>query len=189
VVEGVKFALGSTIVMRREVLERIGGFPVLADYLADDFLLGHYTANEGHEVVLSECVVEHVSSPDTFVAMLRHQLRWGRSTRISRPWGYRGLILTYGTATATMAMVALGFTNFSLWLMAATVVARYLPVFLIGVYGMKDRALARYFWLVPIQDLVTFGVWVMSFVGDEIEWRGVKLRVLPGGKLALPDEA
>jgi ceramide glucosyltransferase len=189
VLEGVKFALGSTIVMRREALERIGGFPALADYLADDFLLGHYTANGGYEVVLSDCVVEHVSAPDTFATMLRHQLRWGRSTRISRPWGYRGLILTYGTATATMALMAFGFSSFSLRLFAATMIARYLPVFLIGVYGLKDRALARYFWLVPIQDLITFGVWVVSFVGNEVEWRGVKLRVLPGGKLTLPDEA
>ena len=185
--EGIKFALGATIAMRRELLERIGGFPALADYLADDYLLGNYAANEGLEVVLSDCVVEHVSGPDTFAAMLKHQLRWGRSTRISRPRGYRGLVLTYGTATALIALLAWDFSNFALWLLAATMSARFLPVFVIGVYGLKDRALARYFWLVPIRDLIAFGVWVVSLAGDEVEWRGVKFRVLPGGKLAPPD--
>ncbi|MGH9851194.1 MAG: bacteriohopanetetrol glucosamine biosynthesis glycosyltransferase HpnI [Blastocatellia bacterium] len=182
--EGIAFALGSTIVMRRELLERIGGFPAVANFLADDFLLGNFTAREGYEVLLSDCVVEHASEPDTMSAMLKHQLRWGCSTRISRPWGYRGLILTYGTATSLMALLAWNFAGFALWLFAATMLIRLLPAFVVGVWGLRDYALARYFWLVPLRDLITFGVWVASFFGDEVEWRGTKFRVAPGGKLA-----
>ena len=185
--EGIAFALGSTIVVRREVLECIGGFPAVADYLADDFVLGNQTAKLGYEIVLSDCVVEHVSAPDTMATMLKHQLRWGRSTRISRPWGYRGLILTYGTATALLALLAWNFSSFGWWLLAATMFVRFLPVFVVGVYGLKDRTLAKFFWLVPLRDLVTFGVWLASFVGDEIHWRSVDFRVLPDGKLTLPN--
>jgi ceramide glucosyltransferase len=182
--EGIAFALGSTIVMRRDLLERIGGFHALADYLADDFLLGNYTTREGYEVVLSDCVVEHVANHETMGAMLKHQLRWGRSTRISRPWGYRGLILTYGTATSLLALLAWNFASFAWWLFAATMLIRFLPVFVVGVWGLKDYVLARYFWLVPIRDLITFGIWILSFFGDEIEWRGVNFRVLKDGRLA-----
>jgi ceramide glucosyltransferase len=182
--EGIAFTLGSTMVMRRDLLEGLGGFPAIADYLADDFILGNWTARAGYEVVLSDCVVEHVAGPDTMRAMLTHQLRWGRSTRISRPWGYRGLVLTYGTATALLALPAWNFSAFGWRLLAATLVARFLPVFLVGVVGLKDRALASYGWLVPIRDLLAFGVWLVSFVGDEIEWRGARFRVLPSGKLA-----
>lgn len=187
--EGIAFALGSTIVMRRGLLERVGGFPALADYLADDFLLGSYTAREGYEVVLSDYVVEHVAGPDTFATMLKHQLRWGRSIRVSRPWSYCGLILTYGVATSLAALFAWNFSAFALWLFAATTLIRFLPVFTVGVWGLKDFTLARYFWLTPLRDLITFGVWLFSFVGDEIEWRGAKFRVAPGGKLAPPDRA
>lgn len=182
--EGIAFALGSTIVMRRSILERMGGFPAVADYLADDFVLGNSTAKLGYEVVLSDCVVDHISGPDTMATMLKHQLRWGRSTRISRPWGYRGLILTYGTATSLLALAAWNFACFGWWLLAATMVVRFLPVFVVGVYGLKDQMLARWFWLVPVRDLITFGIWIASFVGDEIHWRGVNFRVLPDGKLA-----
>ncbi len=182
--EGIAFALGSTIVMRRSILERMGGFPAVADYLADDFVLGNSTAKLGYEVVLSDCVVDHISGPDTMATMLKHQLRWGRSTRISRPWGYRGLILTYGTATSLLALVAWNFACFGWWLLAVTMVVRFLPVFVVGVYGLKDQMLARWFWLVPVRDLITFGIWIASFVGDEIHWRGVNFRVLPDGKLA-----
>ncbi|HKE04104.1 MAG TPA: bacteriohopanetetrol glucosamine biosynthesis glycosyltransferase HpnI [Blastocatellia bacterium] len=185
--EGVKFAFGSTIAMRRELLERMGGFHALSDYLADDFLLGNYAAKEGQEVVLSDCVVEHVSASDTFASMLRRQLRWARTIRVSRPRGYRWMILTYGTATSLAATLACGFSSLALWLLAATMVARFLPVFVIGVYGLKDRALARYFWLAPVRDLIAVGVWAASLVGDKIEWRGAKFRVTPSGKLSPPD--
>ena len=185
--QGVKFAFGSTIAMRRETLERIGGFPALADYLADDFLLGSHAAKEGLEVVLSDYVVEHVSAPDTFAAMLRHQLRWARTVRVSRPWGYRGMILTHGVATALAATLAWGFSGFALWLLAVTTLARFMPLFAVGVYGLKDRALARYFWLAPVRDLIAFGVWAAGLVGDEVEWRGARFRVTPGGKLAPVD--
>ncbi len=182
--EGVAFAMGSTIVIRREALEQIGGFPAVADYLADDFLLGYKTAKAGHKIVLSDCVVDHVAGAYSFSAMFKHLLRWGRAIRISRPWGYRGLIVTYGTATSLLALAAWNFSGFAWRLFATTLLIRFLPVFVVGVYGLKDRALARYFWLVPIRDLITFGVWVVSFFGNEIEWRGARFRVLPGGKLA-----
>jgi ceramide glucosyltransferase len=186
--QGVKFAFGSTIAMRRELLERVGGFHAQADYLADDFHLGNYAANQGQEVILSDCVVDHVSAPDTFAAMWKRQLRWGRTVRISRPRGYRGLILTQGATTALAATLAWGFSSFALWLLAATIFARFLPVFVIGVSGLKDRTLARYFWLVPVRDLFAFGVWAVSLIGDEVEWRGVKFRVTPGGTLSPPDQ-
>ncbi len=182
-IEGIKFALGSTILTRRELLARIGGFHAVADYLADDFLLGNYVAAEGFEVVLSDYIVEHVSGPETFTGMLRHQLRWGRSTRISRPKGYAGLILTYGTATSLLLLLALKFSSFGWMMLGATLAVRLLVAWSFGVAGLKDRALAKYFWLVPLRDLIGFGIWAASFVGDEIQWRGTTFQVLPGGKI------
>ncbi|HZS05677.1 MAG TPA: bacteriohopanetetrol glucosamine biosynthesis glycosyltransferase HpnI [Blastocatellia bacterium] len=181
--EGIRFALGSTILTRRELLEKIGGFHAVADYLADDFLLGNYAAEAGCEVVLSDYVVEHLSGPDTFATMLRHQLRWGRSTRISRPKGYAGLILTYGTATSLLLLVALGFSAFGWVIFAITMAVRMLTAWCFGVVALGDRVLAKNFLLVPLRDLIGFGVWAASFVGDEIQWRGTTFRVLPSGKI------
>jgi ceramide glucosyltransferase len=181
--EGIAFALGSTIVMRRDILESIGGFPAIADYLADDFILGSWTARQGYKIVLSDCVVEHASGAPSLKSMLIHQLRWSRSTRISRPWGYRGLIFTYGMPLAILALPVWHFSRFAWLLLAAMATARFLPVLLIGVFGLKDFVLARYLYLVPLRDLMTFCIWVVSFIGDTIEWRGKIFRVLPGGKL------
>lgn len=181
--EGIAFAFGSTIAMRRELLERIGGFKALADYLADDFLLGQRAAKAGYEVVLSDYVVEHITTTETMASMLKHQLRWARTIRISRSRSYCGLIFTFGTATSLLALVAWNFASFAWWLFAIALLARLLAVFGIGVFGLKDYALVRWFWLVPLRDLIAFAVWIISFTGDEVEWRGMNFRVRSDGKL------
>ncbi len=181
--EGIKFALGSTVVTRRAILDQIGGFPAVADYLADDFRLGNLTAAAGYEVVLSDYVVDHIAAPDTIKAMLRHQLRWARAVRISRPKGYAGLILTYGLATSLLLLLVLGGTAFGWALVALTLLLRFVAAIVAGVVLMKDRVLLKYLWLVPIRDLMGFGVWVVSFVGKEISWRGNRFIVRRSGKI------
>lgn len=181
--EGIKFALGSTIVMRRELFDRLGGFAAIADYLADDFWLGNHVAAAGYEVVLSACIVEHIAAPDTMHTMLKHQLRWGRAVRVSRPKGFAGLILTYGVATSLLLLLALGGSGFGWLMLASAWLLRLLTALYCGVGLLRDRVLLRYLWLVPLRDLLGFGIWVASFVGNQIQWRGQRFIVLPGGKI------
>lgn len=181
--EGVKFALGSTMATTRTMLEAIGGFHALADYLADDFMLGNLIARDGYEVRLSHHVVETAMRPIGFSGMLRHQTRWARSTRISRPMGYLGLILTYGTALALLNVAVDGASKFSLMLLATTLVMRLTMGWTIGVHWLEDKILKKYFWLVPVRDLLSFLVWCLSWVGKRVEWRGRLFEVARDGKM------
>jgi ceramide glucosyltransferase len=182
-IEGVKFALGSTMATTRAQLESIGGFRALKDYLADDFMLGHLIAANGSEVRLSRAVVETAMAPVGFARMMRHQLRWSRSTRRSRPAGYFGLIFTYGTALALInAAVARG-SVFSLALLAFTLIARMAMGWTIGVGYLGDRILKRYFYLLPARDLLSFIIWCVSWFGRKVEWRGRVFEVGKDGKM------
>lgn len=181
--EGIKFALGSTIATRRELFDKIGGFPLVADYLADDFWLGNRVEAAGYEVVLSDCIVDHIAAPDTMNTMLKHQLRWGRAVRVSRPKGFAGLILTYGLATSLLLLIALGFSAFGATLVGVTLLARFATASYCGVVLMQDRVLLKYLWLVPLRDLLGFGVWVASLAGRQIHWRGHRFVVMKSGKI------
>ena len=183
--EGVRFALGSTMATTRTRLEAIGGFHVLADYLADDFMLGNLIERDGYEVRLSHHVVETAMQPSGFMGMMRHQMRWARSTRISRPMGYLGLILTYGTALALLNVVVDRASAFSLMLFASTLVIRLTMGWMIGVHWLGDRILKKYFWLVPVRDLLSFAIWCLSWVGKRVEWRGRLFEVARDGKMIL----
>ncbi len=181
--DGMKFALGSTIVIRADVLEASGGFLAIADYLSDDFLLGKLSTEAGYKVVLSNYIVEHVLAAGTITDSLRRQLRWLRGIRVSRPWGHLGLIFTHGTATSLLFLMA---TQGSLLGWAGLVVtwsARLIMGWVVGVKYLEDPVAKKFLWLVPLRDLISFALWCYSFVGNVIEWRGRRLNLVKDGKL------
>lgn len=180
--EGVKFALGSTIVTRKEVLEKFGGFKAIADYLGDDFLLGYLAAQAGYNVEISHCIVETVLPKYRFRDFFSHQLRWARSTKYSRPSGYMGLLFTFTTALSLLTVLIFP-TKLAIVIASIAFFIRMLAAWYVGVYIMKDRRLRNYFYLVPIRDLISFIIWLISFVGNTVEWRGDRFRLAAGGKL------
>lgn len=179
----INFALGSTIAIRRSTLVAIGGFAAISDYLADDFMLGYLPVQKNYKVVLSNYVVEHVLSTDTFLGSIQRQIRWARGIRVSRPWGYVGLIFTYGTVTSLLFLFATGGSLLGWTILAITWCIRLTMGWIVGVKSLKDEAANKFLWLIPLRDLLSFAVWCYSFLGNTIKWRGRSLLLTKGGKL------
>lgn len=181
--EGMAFALGPTIVLRREVLEKIGGFAAIADYLADDFQLGYRPTQVGYRVVLSDYVIDHMITTDSFSDLIRRQIRWACCTRVSRFWGYVGLVFTYGTATSLLVLL-LSQGSFWAWVgLSLTWAARLLMAWTVGVVKLKDQSAWKFLWLIPLRDLISFVIWCYCFFGNRILWRGRPMGLTQGGKL------
>jgi ceramide glucosyltransferase len=179
---GIHFAFGSTLAISRKALEAIGGLEPLVDYLADDYELGYRVSQQGLRVDLASSVV------DTFLPEYRmrdfadHQLRWGRSTRDSRPAGYLGLALTFGVPWALLAAIVAGFASWSILLLVAALGVRYAVVWSVGWGILGDAQLRRLWPLVPIRDVAALVLWVLSLTGRTIVWRGDEF-VLEKGRL------
>jgi ceramide glucosyltransferase len=181
--EGVAFAFGSTIALPRSVLAELGGFPALADELADDYRLGNGAKRAGYEVVLSDYVVYDVLGAERFGAMWTRRLRWARTVRACRPAGYAGSLTTHGTALALLFLASTGFHPFG-WMTAAIILAlRMLTALCIACRYTQDTNVLRWWPLLPVSDLVGFALYVVSYCGNHIQWRGERFRLLPGGKL------
>lgn len=181
--EGIKFAFGSTIAIRRQVLETIGGFKAIADYLADDFQLGYLPTQAGYQVVLSDYVVDHVLGSSTVIAAIKHQIRWARCIRVSRPWGYLGLIFTYGTVTSLLLLVVTQGSILGWAGLGITWMTRLIMGWFVGVKILNDPVAKQFLWLIPVRDLISFAIWCYGFFGSTIEWRGRQLRLDKQGKL------
>lgn len=169
---GMHFALGSTLAMTRRSLAAIGGFETLSDYLADDYELGCRIAAAGFNVVLSDVVVDTFVPEYSLRSFFQHQLRWGRSTRDSRRWGYLGVLLTFGLPWAFLALI---FSRGAIWaclLLAAALLLRLLMAVSIGFGVLRDRQIIRDLWLVPLRDLAAVLIWIGSYTGRTITWRG-----------------
>ena len=104
--EDMQFTLGPTMAFRRETMRRMGGFRVTADYCADDFVLGNETFKLGQKVVLSHHAIDHMVINASLVQSLKHQVRWMKSTRFSRPKGHFGTALTFSMPFGLLGLVA-----------------------------------------------------------------------------------
>ena len=178
--EGMRFALGCTVAVRRNVLDDMGGFSYLQEFLAEDFVIGNRAADLGHGVLFSSYVIEHRIGSQGMMHNLGHRLRWARSTRRSRPAGYWGQIFTYPLAWALLLFTVNPLTWPALLL---TVVLRALAAIATARYVVHDPVTQKQWWLLPLQDVLGFLIWIGGFIGDTIIWRDRKCTVLRDGRL------
>lgn len=181
--EGMSFGLGSTIVIRRAVVQEIGGFAAIANYLADDYQLGHLPATAGYTVVLSDYVVEHSLAASSWHESIQRQLRWTRGTRASRPWSYLGLLLTHGTVTSLLLLVATGGSLLGWCTLGITWTIRLVMGWIVGAWGLNDASVQSFWWLIPLRDLISFGIWLCGFTGNQIQWRDKSFQLAKSGEL------
>jgi ceramide glucosyltransferase len=179
---GMRFGLGSTLAFRRKDLNAIGGFEAIVDYLADDYELGRRIAGLGLSVHLSDVVVETFLPAYNLRGFFEHQLRWARSVRDSRRWGYVGVLLTFGLAWAALALAASRGAMWAWGVLGAAAVLRFLVAVVVGSFVLRDPQVPRFVLLIPIRDVVALFVWAISFVSNTIRWRGTSFR-LKDGKL------
>lgn len=182
--EGMQFALGPTMAVRSACVQEMGGFRVLGQYCADDFLLGNLVAAKGHRVVFSDHAIDHIVLNTGFLASLRHQVRWSKSTRFSRPKGHFGTALTYSMPFALLAFVAAIFLH-SPWVAAISlawgIVNRMLLAAVVGAAVVQERSLPRTMLLFPLRDLMGFCFWCASYGSNKILWRGEEYTLEKGG--------
>jgi ceramide glucosyltransferase len=185
-VEPVQFALGPTMVMRRECVEQMGGFESIADYCADDFVLGNRIAKNGHKVVLSGHAIDHMVLQADFVDSMKHQVRWMKSTRFSRPKGHLGTALTFGVPFGVVAWAGallLDMPMLAWCALVGSVLGRSLQAWAVGKYVVQEKRIWTAMILFPLRDLIGPLIWGLSYASNRIQWRGEIYELVDGGRM------
>jgi ceramide glucosyltransferase len=183
--EGMSFALGASIATSKRWLGKIGGFAAFADMIADDYELGHRIAKAGGRVVLSRAVVWTMYPAQTVRGFWDHQLRWARTVRLCRPASYVGLLFTHGLPWALLAAIVAPTRWVGAAYLLAYLVLRLMMAWSVGVWGVRDAVLRRKFWLIPLRDVLNFGVWLASFASNRITWGGGEYALRKGRMILL----
>ncbi|HLJ75581.1 MAG TPA: bacteriohopanetetrol glucosamine biosynthesis glycosyltransferase HpnI [Thermoanaerobaculia bacterium] len=168
------FFLGATMVVRREALQKIGGFAALADDLADDYMLGRKLRQAGYELRLANTIVETTVSERTLNDLLHREIRWSRTIRTVRPVGHFFTILTMPLVWAAVALIVRR-SPMTIAFAGAAVIARLAIHF-------AARQSASWLWI-PVRDALTFAVYVASFFGRRVVWRDRRFGVTADGQL------
>ncbi len=183
---GLRYGLGSTLAASREALDTIGGLASVVNHLADDYELGERIYKAGYKIALSAEVVETSIPAYNWGGFIDHQLRWYRTVRDARPGGYAGLVFTCGLVWALLNVLASGVSPLSLWLLALSFFLRLSLAMTVGAEVLGDHQVLPALWLLPLRDILAFGLWVAGFAGNTIVWRGERFAV-KAGKLEKAD--
>jgi ceramide glucosyltransferase len=184
--EGMQFVLGPTMAFRRQTIHRMGGFKVTADYCADDFILGNETFKSGETVILSHHAIDHMVINSDFLDSMKHQVRWMKSTRFSRPAGHFATALSFSVPYGLLALAAaaaLGHLRIGLALFAWSILTRLALAIAVGRTVTGDQSWFGLLVLYPLRDLMGFAFWAASYWGSRVLWRGRVFELLPGGKM------
>lgn len=183
---GVSFGLGSTLAFRRDDLNKIGGFKSMLDFLADDYELGNRISRLGRTVLLSDVVVEtHLPAYDVR-GFLAHQMRWARGVRDARLGGYIGLVSTFGLMWALLNLLLAGAAWWAWLILGCVLMLRIAVALVVGKSVLKDRQVPALLWLLPIRDLIAVAIWIVSFWGHVVTWRGDRFELRNGRLIRIP---
>jgi ceramide glucosyltransferase len=189
VLVGVRLGLaapcfGSTIALRTKTLAMIGGFKSVVEQLADDYALGALVRRAGLAVAIPSFTVAHVCPQQTALDLFRHELRWARTVRFVDPIGFVGSAITHALPLALLGMMLAGVSPASIIVIAAFI-CRF------ALQKQLDRAFhlrGDFFWMGPLRDVLSFIIFIASFFGRNIEWRGHRYGVRADNTLAYAGE-
>jgi ceramide glucosyltransferase len=178
-----KPCFGSTIAITAATLADIGGLAAFANRLADDYEIGRAVRARGLTVAVPPMVVSHLCLDASATALIAQELRWGRTILQIDPAGYLGSLITYPLALALIAAALLGFAPPSVALIFIVLGVR------VAAKLAMDRATgasAGPLGMIPVRDVLSFGVFVASFAVRAVGWRGRRYRVGRDGVLSHP---
>ncbi len=172
---------GSTVALRSETLSEVGGFTAFLDCLADDYAIGEALRARGYTIAIPRFAVAHMCTQTSLRELWRHELRWARTIRSIDPAGYAGSIIAHPLPWALLAILV-GAPS------AAVLPAAGVALAAIGCrmallrqverdYGLAPQS----YWLVPARDLLSFAVFVASFLGWNVSWKGRGYRMVSDG--------
>jgi len=173
--------LGSTIALRRTTLAQIGGFEAFRDYLADDYEMGRAVRHRGLRIAVLPFAVSHRCTEQSAGDLLSHELRWSRTIRVLRPFEHFGTLITYPIPIALAGMALLGGGFFSIASVMVTIGAR---IVLKSSVERAFKTCAGPLWLMPVRDFISFAVFLLSFFGQKVAWRGARFEVRPSGAMS-----
>jgi ceramide glucosyltransferase len=169
--DGVKFALGTTIATTRTHLASFGGYEAIENRPADDLLVGRLISDQGYRVELLPYSVRTVADYHSMQDLFQKRLRWIVVMRHMRPWGHFGLIFTQGLPWS-LAAIALHPTAWvALSFLGCYAGLRVAMTWMIGVRGLKQHSTWRKMPLIVVWDALATVIWLLSFARKSIRWR------------------
>jgi ceramide glucosyltransferase len=178
-----RFCLGASAAIRRSMLDRIGGFEGLADYLVEDYEMGRRIWDMGMRVEIIPYFVDTMVDLKKPSQWWNHQVYWDQNTRAARPYAFFATALVRSVPFSILYAATRGFSALGLGVMAAAVLLRLLSAAAVLGWGLRDREGLRSLWLLVPRDISSLITWLLAFTKKTTIWRGTSFILTRDGRL------
>jgi ceramide glucosyltransferase len=167
---GRQDCLGVTMALTKTVLAEVGGLQAVSNHLADDQVLGRLVRAKGYELTLAQVIPATTVPEHDFRALFRHELRWARTIRALVPIPYAASVLQISLFWALLAVIASGCSLWAWALFFFVLLTRYVAARRIdAALGLAKAGDA---WLFLVRDFCSALIYILSYTGDKVDWRG-----------------
>jgi ceramide glucosyltransferase len=175
-------AVGTTMVVRREVIEEIGGLEQFGLQVTDDLPLARAIRNEGYRIHLLKQPARVVNRRYGIKRWWSHLHRWLVIIRHYWPNNFWitslvDLALWWVILRLALSLLRDEAIGLDVYLLAAVLGASVVSASVINLRFVRDRILWRYLWVVPVQELLRLPLVIYSRLTNEILWRGRRLGI------------
>lgn len=181
---GIHWAIGHTMAVPRESLEKLGGCRGFLNHLADDYELGNRVSRLGLRVLVPPLLLDCVMPAESFGEAFVRLLRWKRTIHRSRGVQFLGVITTYPVFWALILALLQPLAFWSWSVLLVVVVMRWvLAAGLQPIARMADWP--RAWWLLPVVDVVEGITFFGAYFGSTVFWADRRYSLRRDGTLAL----
>jgi ceramide glucosyltransferase len=168
---GRQDCLGSTMALRRDTLDAVGGLRSLVEHLADDNELGRAVGRLGRKVALAGGLTATTVPETGLRELFAHELRWGRTMRSVAPAGFALSVFQYPIIWSAACAVATGQPFWSTGsIVMAACVARWISMIrLEQALGIRHCVPP---WMLPLREVLSVAVVIASYCGNTVRWKG-----------------
>ncbi|MBN1158494.1 MAG: glycosyltransferase [Bacteroidales bacterium] len=179
-------AVGTTMAMRKTVIDEIGGLDQFGRQIADDLSIARAIHKKGYKIHMDTEPARITHRHDSFRVWWEHIVRWLVIIR-----HYLPILIFAGFVFDMPLLLCIFFLIISEHIFTGVILILGVLFFRMGYLALinmkfvRDKSFRRFFWTIPVMDILRLPISIHACLTRKIIWRGRKIHVNRDGTVTV----
>lgn len=177
----IPVTIGKSMLIKKHLIDDMGGFSVFSDYLSEDHLLGIFVKKTGMEIKHSAYLIDNINEYYSFENFINRHVRWAKMRRNLSLLYYSFEILV----NPVFISLLFAFISNSIFGLCIFIVVSILKIVIDTAISIKIESDIKwyYYFLIPLKDILIGFIWLIPLIHNRVNWRGNIFQITKGTRL------